>query len=426
MRILILLLGILGWGCAHADLDITVTGGEAAAQPIAVVPFQTSPGANFDVAQIVQDDLARSGLFNPLKRTDMLEKPTDPSQVNYRDWRVLGMNDIVIGQEQLVGNGVAVRFYLLDVFRQQQLLGYQMPPSPPDQLRYVAHRIADMVYQKLTGTPGYFDTQIAYISGHGLGDARTFKLIVCDSDGKYPRVIAASKEPLMTPVWSPDRKQLAFVGYQRGRSAIYIDTLATGHLRKFSDEPGINGAPAWSPDGKLLAVTLSYGYNPDIYIMNVATGHKRRLTHSPAIDTESTWSPDGKTIAFTSDRGGTPQIYEMPVDGSSSPKRLTFQGKQNLRAQFSPNGKSLALVNYDGSEYRIGLLDLQTDALRILTDGPLDESPSFAPNGAVIIYSKRTSRGTELATVSVNGQVNQTIKASGDIQEPAWSPFIQQ
>lgn len=426
MRKLILLLGILGWGCAHAALDITVTGGQAAAQPIAVVPFQTAPGATFDVAQIVQDDLASSGLFKPLNRTDMLEKPSDPSQVNYRDWRVLGMNNIVIGQEQKVGNDVAVRFYLLDIFRQQQLLGFKMPPTPPGQLRYVAHRIADLVYQKLTGVRGYFDTQIAYIAGHGLGDARTFKLLVCDSDGKHPRVIASSKEPLMAPAWSPDRKQLAFVGYRHGRSAIYIDTLATGHLRKLVDEHGINGAPAWSPDGKSLAVTLSHGHNPDIYIIDVATGHKRRLTHAPAIDTEATWSPDGKTIAFTSDRGGSPQIYAMSADGGSPPRRLTFQGTENLRAGYSPDGKSLTVVNDQKGNYRIALLNLQTNDLRILSDGPLDESPSFAPNGAVILYVRRASRGSALATVSVDGQIKRTIPVSGDIQEGAWSPYIQQ
>lgn len=426
MRKYLLLCGLLAWGCAHADLDITVTGGQAAAQPIAVVPFKTQNGANFDIAQIVQDDLARSGLFNPLKRSDMLETPSDPAQVNYRNWRVLGMNDIVIGDERPSGNGVAVRFYLLDVFRAQQLLGFDMPAAPTDQLRYVAHRIADLVYQKLTGTPGYFDTQIAYVAGHGLGDARTFKLIVCDSDGKYPRGIASSKEPLMSPAWSPDRKKLAFVGYEHGRSAIYIDTLATGHLQKFTGEPGINGAPDWSPDGKQLAVTLSYGHNPDIYIINVASGQKRRLTHSRAIDTEASWSPDGKTIAFTSDRGGSPQIYTVPADGSSGPRRLTFDGKQNLRARYSPDGKSLALVNFDGHSYRIAVIDLASGNMRLLTNGPLDESPSYAPNGAVIIYARRTGSGTELATVSVDGRINQTIRTSGDIQEPAWSPYIQQ
>lgn len=426
MRKIVLVFGLLVWGCAHADLDITVTGGQTAAQPIAVVPFKNEPGVTFDVAQIVQDDLARSGLFNPLKRSDMLEQPSDPSQVNYRNWRVLGMNDIVIGQERKVGDNVAVRFYLMDVFRSQQLLGFDLPATPPDQLRYVAHRIADLVYEKLTGSPGYFDTQIAYVSGHGLGDARTFKLIVCDSDGKYPRGIASSKEPLMSPAWSPDRKKLAFVGYQHGRSSIYIDTLATGHLQKFTGEPGINGAPAWSPDGRFLAVTLSYGRNPDIYIYGVETGRKLRLTHSPAIDTEASWSPDGKNIVFTSDRGGSPQIYEMPVNGSSPPRRLTFQGKQNLRARYSPDGKTLALVNYDGGAYRIALFDLQSGNMHTITDGPLDESPSYAPNGGVIIYAKRNSSGTELATVSVDGRINQTIKAAGDIQEPAWSPYIQQ
>ncbi|MDE2149756.1 MAG: Tol-Pal system beta propeller repeat protein TolB, partial [Gammaproteobacteria bacterium] len=381
---------------AQADLNITVAGGQIAAQPIAVVPFSIPPDVSFDVAQVIQDDLKRSGLFNPLPRAQMLEKPTQPGQLDYRNWRVLGQNDVVIGQVRHQGAGIGVRFYLFDVFRGQQLIAYDMPPVAADQLRYTAHRIADLIFKQLTGIPGYFDTRIAYVQAQGLGAKRTFKIMISDSDGRYPHVVASYNEPLMSPAWSPDGKALAFVGFERTGSAIYIDDLSTGHLTKLTGEPGINGAPAWSPDGKSLAITLSFGHNPDLYIVNLGTHAMRRLTHDPAIDTEATWSPDGKTIAFTSDRGGNAQIYEVPADGSAPPTRITFQGKQNLRARFAPDGRSLALVNYDGSSYRIGVLDLQTGNLKLLTDGPLDQGPDWAPNGHVLIYDGISNNGTQL------------------------------
>lgn len=411
---------------AHADLNITVTGGSVAPQPIAVVPFKTaSADAKVDVAKIVQDDLASSGLFKPIARKDMLETPSQPAEVNYRNWQVLGANDIVIGSEQRGPQGVKVRFYLLDAFQQRQLLAFDMPATPPDRLRYVAHRIADLIYKKLTGVHGYFNTQIVYVEAKGLGDKRKFKLIVCDSDGRFPRVIASSDEPLMSPAWSPDRKKIAFVGYHRGRSAIYVDTLATGKLRRVTDAPGVNGSPAWSPNGKTLAVTLSDGNNADIYTINLSGGDKHRLTTNPGIDTEPAYSPDGGTIAFTSDRGGQPQIYTMPADGSGSPTRVSFAGKQNLRARYSPDGGTLLMVNLQDGLYRIALLDLASGKERILTDGPLDEAASFAPNGRVIIYEKRTASGTALATISIHGDIRRKLSSSHDVQDPDWSPYIQ-
>lgn len=410
---------------AHADLNITVTGGQVAPQPIAVVPFKAPAGAKVDVAKIIQSDLASSGLFKPIARKDMLETPSQPNDVNFRNWQVLGANNIVIGSQQRVGKNVKVRFYLLDVFQQRQLLGFDMPATPPDRLRYVAHRIADLVYKKLTGVHGYFDTQIVYVEAKGLGDARHFKLVVCDSDGRFPRVIASSGEPLMSPAWSPDRKKIAFVGYHHGRSAIYVDTLATGALRRVTDAPGVNGSPAWAPDGQTLAVTLSNGDNADVYKINLSNGHKQRLTTNPAIDTEPAFSPDGSTIAFTSDRGGNPQIYTMPADGSGTPQRITFQGKQNLRPRYSPDGRFLAMVDLQDGLYRIALKNLETGERRILTDGPVDEGLSFAPNSRVLIYEKRTSKGTELATVSTQGGIKRVLSSSNDVQDPAWSPYIQ-
>lgn len=424
MRLFFALIVLLVAGPASAALEITVTGGETAAQPIAIVPFGHPADVNVDLAAIIAADLTRSGLFEPMPAADMLERPTDVSQVNYRNWRAVAVDNVVVGNLRRLPNGqLSVRFQLLDVLRAQQLLGYDVPVPDPRRLRPVAHQIADLIYEKLTGVPGYFNSQIAYVAATGTPKNRLYQIVVADADGENPVTVATSREPLMSPSWSPDRRQLAYVGYERGRSAIYLHTLATGDLRRFVAEKGINGAPAWSPDGRQLALTLSFEKNPDIYVMDIATGARRQLTQHFAIDTEPAWSPDGRQIAFTSDRGGQPQIYVVSVSGGEA-RRLTFEGRQNLRPRFSPDGKSLALVNVDENRYRIGLLDLASRELRLLSEGPLDESPSFAPNGAVIIYSAQGRQGNELATVSVDGRIRQRLTQPGNVYEPAWSPLI--
>lgn len=411
-------------GTAHAELEITVTGGDVGALPIAIVPFAQVPDVQLDLAQVVENDLVRSGRFRALPRRDMLQKPTAPAQVDAGTWRAQGIDNVVVGQVARTDTGYFARFFLMDSVGGQQILGYDIPARSVDQMRYVAHQIADLIYEKLLGIPGYFNTKIAYVSAVGQGYQRNFQLIVADADGESPRVVATSREPLMSPAWSPDRKQLAYVGYERGRSAVYLHTLATGQVKRLIAERGINGSPAFSPDGRYLALVLSFENNPDIYVLDLRSGSRRRITDHYGIDTEPTWSPDGSKLAFTSDRGGQPQIYEVDVAGGD-PRRITFQGRQNLRANYAPDGRSMALVNYDGGRYRIGLLDLATGDLRVLSDGRLDESPSFAPGGAVVIYATQGARGAELATVSVDGRVRQSLRqASGDVKEPAWSPLV--
>ena len=422
LRLLVLPLLLLA-APVRAALDISVVGGETGATPLAVVPFTASGDISFDIASVIEADLVRSGVFRALPRTDMLEKPGELAQVDYRNWRAVGMENLVIGSlSRHPAGGVAVRFFLLDVYRGQQLAAFDMPPVTPDQLRYVGHQIADLIYEKLTGTKGYFNTQIAYVTASGYGMARSFQLIVADADGFNPRTIATSKEPLMSPAWSPDRKKLAYVGYERGRSSVFMHTLASGELRKLVSEKGINGAPAWSPDGTRMLVTLSFEVNPDIYLVDIASGNRTRLTDHFAIDTEAAWSPDGQNIAFLSDRGGSAQVYVMPVTGGT-PKRVTFEGKQNLRPRYSPDGKSLVVVNNTGGRYTIRLVDLQSGSMRSLSDGPLDESPSFAPNGAVVIYATQGRDGAELATATIDGRVRQRMRQPGEVREPAWSPF---
>lgn len=411
-------------GTTRAELEITVTGGGVGAIPIALVPFAQIPEVQLDIAQVVENDLVRSGRFKALPRGDMLQRPIAPAQIDAGTWRAQGIDNVVVGQVAKNESGYFTRFFLVDAVNGQQVLGFDIPARSVDQMRYVAHQIADLIYEKLLGLPGYFNTKIAYVSAQGIGYQRSFQLIVADADGENPRVVATSREPLMSPSWSPDRKQLAYVGYERGQSAIYLHTLASGQVKRVSAEKGINGSPAFSPDGRYLAICLSFEKNPDIYVLDLKKGSRRRLTDHYGIDTEPSWSPDGTKIAFTSDRGGQPQIYEVGIEGGD-PRRLSFEGKQNLRANYSPDGNSIALVNYDGGRYRIGLLDLATGELRLLSDGRLDENPSFAPGGAVVIYATQGARGAELATVSVDGRVRQSLRqASGDVREPAWSPLV--
>ena len=409
---------------ARAALEIDVDGGDVGATPIAIVPFLTPSDVSFDVAQIVEADLVRSGLFRTIPRTDMLEKPNEPSKIDYRNWRAVGMENLVVGSLSRSGKGVAVRFFLMDATRGVQLLGFDMPAVGPEQLRFVSHQIADLIYEKLTGTKGYFNTQIAYVTSSGFGPGRRFELVVADADGYNPKSIASSREPILSPAWSPDGKKIAFVAYeskQIGRMSIYAYTLASGNMQKIVSEKGINSSPAWTPDGKKLVVTLSFETNPDLYLIDLNGGTRRRLTDHYGIDTEASVSPDGLQVAFLSDRGGSPQVYIVSINGGE-PRRITFQGRQNFRPRYSPDGKSLLVVNAEGGKYTIGVVDLQSGSFRSLTDGPNDESPSFAPNGSMVIYATSGRGNAELATVTTDGRVRQRLRQPGEVREPAWGP----
>ena len=416
---------------AFADIVFSVSSDKSRAQPIAIAPFVQSIDPSVDVAQIIDDDLAHSGFFITLPRANMLEKPTDVAQINPRNWQVQNMNYVVIGKAVpgATPNSISVSFTLVDVLHETPVAvfsGNDIPGRDKQRWRSAAHQAADMIFEKLTGIRGVFNTQIAYVDSTGNTPAnRKFELYIADSDGKNKRTIARSREPLMSPAWSPDGRKLAFVGYDRGYSAIYVQTWETGELKKFVGERGINGAPAWSPDGSKLAVTLSFEKNPDIYVIDVASGSRNRLTTDPGIDTEATWSPDGGTIIFASDRGGQPQLYSVPSSGGAQ-TRITFQGNRNEDPSFSPDGKWLALVNSDGSGYHIGLMDWQTKAVKIISDGFMDEHPRFAPNSQVVIYTTQGPGGEVLRTATVDGRVHQTLSDTGtSVREPAWSPWPQ-
>ncbi len=396
---------------AFADLNISVVNDVTKAQPIAVVPFSQPGDVATDIAQVISSDLDHSGQLRSLARSDMLEKPTEAAQINLRNWRAVGVNNVVVGTvtaDPASPGKISASFQLVNVLggddpNQEVTLTGTATASDAKHWRRAAHQIADQIYEKLTGVKGIFDTRIAYVVGTGYGDARRFQLYVCDADGDNRQAIAVSHEPLMSPAWSPDGKRLAFVGYEHGRSAIYIQAPDTGKLEKFILETRHQRrAPAWSPDGTRLAITLSYESNPDIYVVDIATRGLHRITTDPSIDTEANWSPDGKTLAFISDRGGMQQIYTASSEGGAQ-TRLTYQGLRNEQPRYSPDGKTLALVDNDGSGYRIGLFDLQRKTLRLVSTGPRDEGPNFAPNGQLVVYTTQGRGGEELATVSVDG-----------------------
>jgi len=413
---------------AQAKLEIEIIQGNASALPIAIIPMQwrgSGPPPLTDVAEVVSSDLYRSGLFAPLDEEDIVDRPVDAESIRYGTWRLLKVDYVVIGRvtDSPDGNGFDITYELVDVHTQERLLS-QITTVGLGDLRFGSHRVADAIYEKLTGVPGAFSTRIAYVSATGVGNDQNYQLFVADADGFNPQPVVGSPEPLLSPNWSHDGQRLAYVSFEKGNSAIYVQNVATGARELASSGKGINGAPAFSPDDRYLAMTLSYSGNPEIYIKDLTTGQKRQITNHWAIDTEPAWSPDGKHVYFTSDRGGRPQIYRVAASGGKA-TRVTREGTYNARVTISPDGSRIAVAQGRGNEYRIAILELETGRMRTPTPGVLDESPSFAPNGSMILYATREDSRGVLAAVSADGNVRQRlILTEGDVREPAWSPVI--
>jgi TolB protein len=412
----------------QARLTIEITGGSEGAQPIAIVPFATPEGGGAlteDVAAVISADLARTGRFRPMPRRDMVATPHTAEEVDLRDWRLLAMDNLVVGavKPAAVG-GYDVSFVLFDVFRGEQIAALTFGSSASE-LRYTAHRIADAIYERLTGSPGVAATRIAYVTAErGYDGGQRVTLKVADADGHNPQTIVSSRDPIMSPAWAPDGRRLAYVSFENRQTSIYIQELATGQRERVAAHKGINGSPAWSPDGRSMAMTLSKGGNPDIYILDLVSRDLRQVTDHFAIDTEPAWSPDGSHLIFTSSRGGQPQIYRVSAAGGAA-TRVTFDNDYNGRASYSPDGRNIVLVTRAGGSFRIALLDSRTGTMRSLSGGALDESPSFAPNGTMVIYATLHAGRGVLSAVSVDGAVSQRLSQGlGDVREPAWSPIL--
>ncbi|GAB3321335.1 Tol-Pal system protein TolB [Haliea atlantica] len=412
---------------ARAELVIEITQGMDNPTAIAVAPFDWAGGGTppEDVAQVIENDLARSGQFAPVDRGDMLARPTRQQEIFYRDWRAINSEYLLIGRVSVTDSiQMRIEYELYDVNRQARILnGYE--EGHVRDARMLSHRVADEVYETLTGVRGAFSTRLLYVAVERVpGEKSVYRLTMSDSDGARPVVLLESREPLLAPSWSPDAKHIAYVSFETSRPAIFRQELATGAREQLTNFQGLNGSPAWSPDGRRMAMVLSKDGSPDIYVMDLASKALTRITRHYAIDTEPTWSPDGRSIYFTSDRGGRPQIYRYDM-ASGNTERVTFEGRYNARARLAQDGRSMVVVHQSDGQFHIALQDLVSKRLFVLTSTDLDESPSIAPNGSMVLYATKSGDRGILAAVSVDGGVKFRLPSrEGDVREPAWSPFL--
>ena len=404
---------------ARAVLTIEIVGSGASQFPVAIVPFRAEAGLAQPVTPVVSADLARSGLFKMVDAGGLNPPPYEPQDLNYAIWQARGADAVVIGTVAPLADGrYDIRFRLMDVAKQAQLAGYAYTATAA-QLRHTAHRIADAIYERLTGDRGVFSTRITYIVKRGSH----YELQVADADGYGAQTVLASNEPIISPAWSPDGTRLAYVSFEQKKPVVYVQSLTTGGRSAVANFWGSNSAPAWSPDGRRLAVVLSKDGGSQIYLINADGSGVTRLTQSSAIDTEPNFSPDGELLLFTSDRGGGPQIYGMATSGGEA-RRLTFEGSYNVSPRFNPDGKSFTFIQRNGSRFNVAVQDLTTRQVQVLTDGAADESPSFAPNGRMILYATEVRGRGILSAVSSDGRVKQRLTAdAGDVREPAWGPL---
>ena len=404
---------------AQAQFRVEISGVGASQVPISIAKFRDEDKVGQALANIIRNDLERSGLFRSIEAPGNLDETTQPEMAQ---WRGRNADALVAGSVSKLADGrFDVRFKLWDVVKGAELGGQSTVVDGTD-LRLAAHRIADFVHEKLTGEKGVFSTRIAYVTKGG----GRFTLRVADADGEGGQVAVNSAEPIISPAWSPDGKELAYVSFESQKAVVIAQDVATGKRRTIASFRGSNSAPAWSPDGQQLALTLSRDGGAQIYLMNRFGEGVRRLTTSSAIDTEPVFSPDGKLVYFVSDRGGSPQIYRVSASGGT-PERVTFSGNYNISPAISPNGRSLAYITRQGGAFKLALLDLAsaTNAVpTLLSDTSDDESPSFSPNGRLLIYASRAQGRDVLMTTTLDGKIKaRLVSSTADVREPSWGPF---
>jgi len=401
---------------ASAQMRIDVSGVGATQYPIAIADFAFE-GRGQNVAEVVRSDLARSGAFRLVDPQAVL---TDASSIDYPALRSRGADAVLAGSVTRLADGrYDVRYRLSDVVRQSSLGGESILVTEAD-MRLAGHRIADWVFEKLTGEKGIFSTRIAFVSKQGP----RYRLNIADWDGENIQTPLTSTEPIISPSWSPDGTRLAYVSFESKKPVVYVHVLSSGQRIPVANFRGSNSAPAWSPDSRTLAVALTRDGLSQIYLVAAdGSGAPTRLTSSSAIDTEPRYAPDGRSIYFTSDRGGSPQIYRMPASGGD-PVRLTFGSPYNVSPRVSPDGKTLAFLTRRDGRFLVALKDLSSGTEQLLSDGGREESPSFAPNGRWIMYATQSGGRDSLMAVSVDGRVKQRLtSAAGDIREPTWGPL---
>jgi TolB protein len=404
---------------ARAALTIEIIGGTSSAQvPITVMPFGNQDRYRDRIGDVVEADLLRSGWFRK-QDAGSGKIPTEPEEVDWRLMRSRGVDNLVIGNVVERSDGrLAVRFRLMDTIKEAQRVGFSYTVTQ-SQLRATAHKIADVIYEALTGERGVFSTRICYV----VKAPERFELQVSDADGGNAAFILAHHEPIISPAWSPDGSRIAYVSFERRKPVIYVHSLVDGSRFVLADFEGANSAPTWAPDGRQLAITLTRDGVAQIYSVNADGSNLTRLTNSQAIDTEAAWSPDGSTILFTSDRGGSPQIYRMPATGGAA-ERVTFEGTYNVTPRWSPDGRSFCFIQRNAGRFNVAIQDLGSREATLLTDGRNDASPTFSPNGRMILYASEHNKRGILAAVSRDGRVKQRISDSGgNIREPAWGPL---
>ena len=404
---------------ARAQLTIEIVGGAGTAIPIAVVPFEGENAFPLGISGIVTADLERSGLFRAVDTGGIVPRPARAEDVRPDVFRGRGADAVVVGSMQPLGEGrVDVRYALVDPVRGGTLAATRYVVTGA-QFRATAHKIADEIYAKLTGDVGVFSTRIAYVAKQGP----RYQLVVADADGADPQTIVSTDEPLLSPRWSPDGTRIAYVSLEQRKPIVYVQNLATGARSAIAAFRGSNSAPAWSPDGGQLAVTLTRDGGSQLFVMNADGSGLRRVMTSPGADTEAWFMPDGRSLLFTSDRGGSPQIYRVGLGGGGV-ERITFEGNYNVSPRALPDGKGMVYVRRDGNRYQIAIMDFATRQTQVLTPGPLDESPSIAPNGKLVLYANETQGRGILNAVSADGRVKQRIVAPAtDVREPAWGPL---